>query len=234
MECNLARLREVVMKHWIKQNRGFLVFLLCFGFFRTAMADWNPIPSSSMRPTLLEGDVVLVNRLAYDFKIPLTDIAVVKLGDPQRGDVITFTSPADGVRLIKRLVGVPGDVMEMRDEVLFVNGAAAQYSAVERVVELLEHGIPVEGLRATERINGSERVVQFLPAVAARRNFGPLTVPAGSYFFLGDNRDNSADSRYIGLVPRRLLIGKAHHILVSADIKNDWLPRLERVGERIQ
>ena len=69
-----------------------------------------------MRPTLLEGDVVLVNRLAYDFKIPLIDIAVAKLGDPQRGDVITFTSPADGVRLIKRLVGVPGDIVEMRDE----------------------------------------------------------------------------------------------------------------------
>ena len=82
------------------------------------MADWNPIPSGSMRPTLLEGDVVLVNRLAFDFKIPLTDIAVAKLGDPQRGDVITFTSPVDGVRLIKRLVGVPGDIVEMRDEVL--------------------------------------------------------------------------------------------------------------------
>ena len=73
------------MKRWIRQNRGFLIFLLCFGFFRSAMADWNPIPSGSMRPTLLEGDVVLVNRLAYDFKIPLTDIAVMKFGSPQRG-----------------------------------------------------------------------------------------------------------------------------------------------------
>lgn len=222
------------MKHWIKQNRGFLVFLLCFGFFRSAMADWNPIPSGSMRPTLLEGDVVLVNRLAYDFKIPLTDIAVARLGDPQRGDVITFTSPVDGVRLIKRLVGVPGDVIEMRDEVLFVNGSAAEYDDIQRVIEPLDHGATVEGLRTTERIEGSTRTIQFLPTLSAKRNFGPITVPADQYFFLGDNRDNSADSRYIGLVPRRLLIGRAHHILVSADIKNDWLPRMDRLGERIQ
>ena len=198
------------------------------------MADWNPIPSGSMRPTLLEGDVVLVNRLAYDFKIPLTDIAVAKLGDPQRGDVITFTSPVDGVRLIKRLVGVPGDIVEMRDEVLFVNGRAAEYSAPRGVLEAMDYGRTVDGLRTTERIEGNERTVQFLPAIPAKRNFGPISVPADSYFFLGDNRDNSADSRYIGVVPRRLLIGRAHHILVSASIKDDWLPRLERVGERIQ
>jgi len=222
------------MKSWIKQNRGFLIFLLCFGFFRSAMADWNPIPSGSMRPTLLEGDVVLVNRLAYDFKIPLTDIAIAKLGDPQRGDVITFTSPVDGVRLIKRLIGVPGDIVEMRDEVLFVNGRAAEYSAPRSVLEAMDYGHTVDGLRTTERIEGNERTVQFLPAIPAKRNFGPISVPADSYFFLGDNRDNSADSRYIGVVPRRLLIGRAHHILVSANIKNDWLPRLERVGERIQ
>ena len=222
------------MKSWIKQNRGFLIFLLCFGFFRSAMADWNPIPSGSMRPTLLEGDIVLVNRLAYDFKIPLTDIAIAKLGDPQRGDVITFTSPVDGVRLIKRLIGVPGDIVEMRDEVLFVNGRAAEYSAPRSVLEAMDYGRTVDGLRTTERIEGNERTVQFLPAIPAKRNFGPISVPADSYFFLGDNRDNSADSRYIGVVPRRLLIGRAHHILVSANIKNDWLPRLERVGERIQ
>jgi len=222
------------MKRWINQNRGFLIFLLCFGFFRSAMADWNPIPTGSMRPTLLEGDVVLVNRLAYDFKIPLTDIAVAKLGDPQRGDVITFTSPVDGVRLIKRLVGVPGDTVEMRDEVLFVNGKAAEYSAPRSVSEAMDYGRTVNGLRTTERLEGNERTVQFLPAISAKRNFGPISVPADSYFFLGDNRDNSADSRYIGVVPRRLLIGRAHHILVSANIKDDWLPRLERVGERIQ
>lgn len=222
------------MKRWLKHNRGFLIFLLCFGFFRSAMADWNPIPSGSMRPTLLEGDVVLVNRLAYDFKLPLTDVSVLSIAEPQRGDVITFTSPVDGVRLIKRLVGVPGDTVELRDEVLFINGQPAHYQDPQVVAEPMEHGEPIRCIRTRERVQGHERTVQFLPAVAARRSFGPVVVPKDSYFFLGDNRDNSADSRYIGVVPRRLLIGRAHHILVSADIKGSWLPRLERVGQTLQ
>ena len=222
------------MKRWLRQNRGFLVFLLCFAFFRSAVADWNPIPSGSMRPTLLEGDVVLVNRLAYDVKLPLSDISVLALGNPQRGDVVTFTSPADGVRLIKRLVGVPGDVVELRDEILFINGSAADYDKPQFVAEPMEYGSVVAAIRTTERIEGMERSIQFLPAVPAKRYFGPVVVPKDSYFFLGDNRDNSADSRYIGFVPRRLLIGRAHHILVSANIMGNWLPRLERVGERIQ
>ncbi|MBW8722139.1 MAG: signal peptidase I, partial [Polaromonas sp.] len=96
------------MKSWIRQNRNFLVFLLLFGLFRTAIADWNPIPSGSMRPNLLEGDVVFVNRLAYNVKVPLTDTVLARTADPRRGDVVTFSSPLDGVRLIKRLVAVPG------------------------------------------------------------------------------------------------------------------------------
>lgn len=218
------------MKRWLRENRGFLIFLLCFGLFRTAMADWNPIPSASMRPTLLEGDVVLVNRLAYDFKVPLTDISLGRLGDPQRGDVITFTSPQDGVRLIKRLIGLPGDVIEMRNERLLINGTPVEYGSLTEIADQQA----TSSLRTTERLGQREHAVQFLPATAAMRDFGPVVVPPDSYFFLGDNRDNSADSRYIGIVPRRLLIGRAHHILVSADITGNWLPRLERFGESIQ
>ncbi|SDS99171.1 signal peptidase I [Pseudomonas fuscovaginae UPB0736] len=221
------------MKRWIVNNRGLLIFLLCFGIFRTSMADWNPIPSGSMRPTLLEGDVVLVNRLAYDLKLPLSDISLAALGNPQRGDVVTFTSPKDGVRLIKRLVGVPGDVLEMRNEVLFVNGVAAHYSDARDIAEPGAHAVNIPGVSVTEVSDHSERRVQFLRGVAAARDFGPITVPADSYFMLGDNRDNSADSRYIGFVPRRLLIGRAHHIVVSADILGHWMPRLDRTGKRI-
>src|SRR5450631_319498 len=135
------------MKNFLKKNRGFIVFILCFGFFRSAMADWNPIPSGSMRPTLLEGDVVLVNRLAYDLKLPLSDISLMELGSPQRGDVVTFTSPKDGVRLIKRLVGVPGDVVELRNDMLFINGAAAEYTHQELVAEPSAYGATVSGVR---------------------------------------------------------------------------------------
>ena len=221
------------MRSWLRRNRGFVLFLLCFGLFRTAIADWNPIPSGSMRPTLLEGDVVLVDRLAYDVKLPLTDLRLIALGEPRRGDVVTFSSPTDGVRLIKRLVAVPGDVVEMRDERLFINGTAAEYSGFQSATELTAGGA-VAATRAIERLQASERTVQFLPAIAARRDFGPLRVPQDGYFVLGDNRDNSTDSRYIGFVPRRLLIGRAHHILVSANILHDWLPRVERIGQRIE
>ena len=212
------------MKRWMKENFGFLIFVLCFGFFRTAIADWNPIPSASMQPTLLEGDVVLVDRLAYDFKVPLTDVSLARLGEPRRGDVVTFTSPKDGVRLIKRLVGLPGDVVELRNELLLVNGVPAQYRIEKN---------SFRSVRAIERLGAREHAIQLLPTVQAMRSFGPVVVPRDSYFFLGDNRDDSADSRYIGFVPRSALIGRAHHLLGSADINGDWMPRFDRFGKRI-
>lgn len=221
------------MKNWLKDNRSFIVFMCCFGFFRLAIADWNPIPSGSMRPTLLEGDVVLVNRLAYDFKMPLTDVVLAELGEPQRGDVVTFTSPRDGVRLIKRLIAVPGDVVELRNEVLYLNGVSSEYLAPMNVAEPLG-GQTTTAIRARERVAGHERAVQIMPELNALRSFGPVQVPEGQYFFLGDNRDNSADSRFIGMVPRHLLIGRAHRVLVSANIQGNWMPRWERTLERIE
>ena len=211
------------MSAWIKHNRGFLIFLLCFGFFRTAIADWNPIPSGSMRPNLLEGDVVFVNRLAYDFKLPLTDIVLAHTGEPRRGDIVTFSSPKDGTRLIKRIVGLPGDVVEMRSEVLLINGRAADYSEPRVVAEPHANSTGAVALRLTEAIGRDQRRVQLLAGV-----------PAGMYLMLGDNRDDSADSRYFGFVPRALLIGQAERVLVSADIKGNWHPRLERFGQRLQ
>jgi len=102
------------MKNWIRGNRRLLLFVVLFGLFRTACADWNPIPSGSMRPSLLEGDVVLVNRLAYAVKVPLTDVVLVRTGEPRRGDIVTFSSPRDGTRLIKRIIALPGDRLHAR------------------------------------------------------------------------------------------------------------------------
>jgi signal peptidase I len=221
------------MRDWLKNNRGFLLFLICLGLFRTAVADWNPIPSGSMRPTLLEGDVVFVNRLAYDVKVPLTDFAVAATGEPRRGEVVTFRSPKDGTRLIKRVVGLPGDTIALRGDVLYVNGMAASYSDPVRVTEDVPGWGETAAVRVTERIAGSTRVVQYLPGVRALRDFGPVAVPQGSYFMMGDNRDDSADSRYIGPVARHLIIGRTSRLLVSADILGDWMPRFGRFGHRI-
>ncbi|WP_374694279.1 signal peptidase I [Janthinobacterium sp. J1-1] len=221
---------------WLRANKGFILFLMLFGVFRTAVADWNPIPSASMRPNLVEGDVVFVNRLAYNLKVPLTDIVLQHTGEPQRGDIVTFSSPLDGTRLIKRIIALPGDTVAMRNEQLVINGRAAQYSALDTVAETIAAVGQLQAQRVSEQGVGQAQAhrIQLLPQLPARRNFATVTVPAGHYMMLGDNRDNSADSRYFGFVPRELLIGKAERILVSADIQDAWQPRFDRFGMPLQ
>jgi signal peptidase I len=225
------------MKEFLRQNRGFIIFLLGLGVFRTAIADWNPIPSGSMRPTLLEGDVVLVNRVAYDLKLPLTDLSVARLGEPQRGDVVTFSSPVDGTRLIKRIVGVPGDVIEMRADLLIVNGVSAKLADLVTIEEPLDAAkgpasSTTEAVRGTEQLSGATHPVQFMPQVPSRRDIGAFTVGPDEFFMLGDSRNNSVDSRYIGTVPRHLIIGRAHRILVSGDT-HQWTLRTTRVLQKL-
>jgi len=204
------------MQHWIRSNRGFLAFLLCFGLFRTAVADWNPIPSASMRPNLLEGDVVLVNRLAFDLKVPLTNFVVTHIAEPKRGDIVTFSSPKDGTRLIKRIVAVGGDTVEMQHEVLMINGQPANYTAIDTATEPSANGPQLYALRLIETTKQEHHRIQWLSGVLARDSFGPLVVPKDQFLMLGDNRDNSADSRYFGFVPRSLLIGRHQRQLVAA------------------
>ena len=203
------------MNNWIRENRGFIIFILLFGVFRTAIADWNPIPSGSMRPNLLEGDVVFVNRLAYDLKLPLTDVVIAHLGEPRRGDIVTFTSPADGKRLIKRLVALPGDVVEMRNKQLLINGVQAEYKLLDAATEPMGNGTTLPVLHLTETLGDTQRSIQWLPELTQASDFGPVAIPFGQYLMLGDNRDNSADSRYIGFIARfkRKFLGDKIQIL---------------------
>jgi signal peptidase I len=214
-----------------RKNRSFLIVLLTFGLIRTAVADYNPIPSGSMHPTILEGDVVFVNRLAYDLKIPLTNISLSHFDDPQRGDIVTFSSPKNGTRLIKRIIGLPGDTIAMQDKRLLINGQPIRYTISDIAVENVGRNKRLSALRANEAIGRHAYRVQWLAGVANASNFDPLVIPADQYFMLGDNRDNSADSRFIGPVPRNLLIGRAERILVSAAITENWMPRFDRFGE---
>ncbi len=218
------------MTNWIRHNRGFLAFMLLLGLFRTAVADWNPIPSGSMHPNILEGDVVLVNRLAYDLKLPLTDHVIRPLGAPRRGDLVIFTSPRDGVRLIKRVVAIPGDQIAMIAKQLIINGERASYWALGSDAGHDALDMPWQAELYVEQLGGEGHTIQWLPGAAVRDSFAALTVPDGQYLMLGDNRDNSADSRYIGLVPRQLLVGKAVRVLLSVDILGVWRPRWQRFG----
>jgi signal peptidase I len=216
-----------------RENRTFLFLLLGFGLIRTAVADYNPVPSGSMHPTIIEGDVVLVNRLAYNVKIPLTDTVLARTADPARGDIVTFSSPQDGKRLIKRIIGLPGDRIAMRNKRLVINGKPVDYAAEGMVVDADGGGPAGTALEIDETVDHRTHRIQWLAGVRNAPDFGPLVVAVNHYLVLGDNRDNSADSRFIGLVPRALLIGRAERILVSAAITGNWLPRFERFGKSL-
>jgi signal peptidase I len=158
---------------------------------------------------------------------------VARLGDPQRGDIVTFWSPRDGKRLIKRIVGLPGDVVAMKDKQLLINGQPVAYSVLAVGSDEVADGSRLAALQVREELGARPYSIQWLAGAANAATFDPITIPQDQYLMLGDNRDNSADSRYIGLVPRKLLIGRASRILVSAAIKGDWLPRIDRFGKKL-
>ena len=187
-----------------------------------------------MKPTVLEGDRVFVNKVAYDLKVPLTTWHLAQWGNPERGDIIVFFSPEDGKRLVKRVIGLPGDVIAMRNSSLFLNGQPAEYSPLD--LEIVEN-VPTENQHghvfAREKLESEGHPVMITPRRRARRSFGPLLVPPRHYLVLGDNRDNSADSRYFGFVDRKLIVGKAPLVVVSFDRDNFYLPRRDRWLKRL-
>jgi signal peptidase I len=219
----------------ISDNKGFLFFVFGMILMRSAVADWYSVPSSSMYPHLMQGDRVISNRLAYDLKLPFTDIILKKIGDPQRGDVVTFTSPEDGLRLVKRVIGLPGDVIEMKNEKLFINGVAAEYEQVNLDPMFLtpKNEYAQQQLVFKESIGEFKHNIIVMPDRAALRSFEPRKVPAGYYMMFGDNRDNSNDSRFIGMVKRELLTGRVTNLMFSLDYENYYLPRLERTGAKV-
>ncbi len=151
-------------------------------------------------------------------------------GTPRkRGDVVVFFSPADEVRLVKRVVGLPGDTIELRDNQLFVNDNAVQYEALpQKVIAELPAKEQSHHEYATEELATHPHPVMATPALNARRTFGPLTVPEGKYFMMGDNRDNSYDSRFYGCVERRRIVGRATSVVISLDHDHHFSPRWHR------
>jgi signal peptidase I len=214
-------------KKVIYEIRVFLLMILIVSSLRSALADWNDVPTGSMKPTIQEGDRVVVNKLAYDLKIPFTTYNVVKWDDPARGDIVVLFSPADGTRLVKRVVAVPGDQVEMKDNQLFVNGQPARQSPIEEA-ESPDQG---KAYVLDEDLYGHIHKMMVTPEIPAVRSFGPVAVPNGHYFVLGDNRDNSNDSRFIGFIERRRIVGKAVAVAFSLDRANWFAPRFERFFE---
>jgi signal peptidase I len=216
---------------WLKP---FALFFLIMAPLRSAVVDWNWVPTGSMKPTILEGDLVLVNKLAYDLKVPFTTRHILQWGDPKRGDIVVFYSPRDGMRLVKRVVGLPGDTVSLDNNVVSINGSPLSYSPVDPGSfrrAIFEDRNPV---LAVEHMGSCDHYVLALPGRAALRNFGGYLVPPGQYFMMGDSRDNSTDSRFIGAVPRDQIIGSGAGVIVSFDTYHYLLPRLGRFAHSLR
>jgi signal peptidase I len=217
----------------LKQARSFLFVVLVVLSFRSSIADWNDVPTGSMKPSILEGDRIYVNKLAYDLKVPFTTWHVAEWDSPARGEVVVFYSPQDGVRLVKRVVGVPGDVLEMRDNKLYVNGRPAEYEPLDpgAVTEILKQMGPQTPSADfySESVDGRKHPMMVLQdRWSDRRFFSPVTVPPGKYYMMGDNRDDSNDSRGYGFVDRGQIVGRASRVVLSLDPGRSYTPRWHR------
>lgn len=222
------------MKNLWKEWRVFIFIILAMGVFRSAIANWYLVPSGSMKPTILEGDYVFTDKTAYQLRIPFTGRVVANWAKPQRGDIVVFESPLDATRLVKRVVGLPGDTIEMRDNRLLINGKALDYHVVDQAIAhqaWQENSVP---LVVDEDLNGMHHAI----AIHESRNpyyqnFAPLKVPQSHYFMLGDNRDNSGDSRVFGMVAENLIDGRARYVILSLDWNGNYLPRGGRSLSRL-
>jgi signal peptidase I len=226
---NVKTIRSQARHWWRKELRPLLVLLVIGFSIRSSLADWNDVPTRSMNPTILEGDRVFVNKLAYDLKLPFTTCHLAEWSHPQRGDIVVFYSPHDGQRLVKRVVGLPGDTLELRNNALVINGSPVGYQPIaEALLRDLAPADRADRVFATENLPGQTHLVAGNPSLPALRSFAPLRVPEGQYFMMGDNRDDSFDSRYYGPVDRKRIVGRATAVVLSLDHNHHWLPRWQR------
>ena len=212
----------------VEYARSFFPIVLIVLLLRSFIAEPFRIPSGSMMPTLLVGDFILVNKFTYGIRLPVINKKVLELNEPERGDIVVFRYPKDpSVDYIKRIVGVPGDKIVYHNKQLTINGVPAKQVSLGRY----------QGFGQGEDMTGAEELQEDLTGIEHDiliRNGVPTVefayvVPEGNYFAMGDNRDNSNDSRYWGPVPEANLVGKAFFIWMSWDWQNKGIG-FDRIG----
>jgi signal peptidase I len=212
----------------VEYSRSFFPIILVVLLIRSFLFEPFRIPSDSMMPTLLDGDFIFVNKFTYGLRLPVANTEVVKLGQPERGDVVVFRLPSDpATNYIKRLVGLPGDHVVVRDKKVWINGELQQLTP-DGVYEGFGHtGAQI----AFEQLGSVPHRVLHIPNRPSY-DFDDV-VPPGHYFFMGDNRDNSRDSRFpeVGYVPEDLVVGKAVVIWLNWNLPN--APIWSRIGHSI-
>jgi signal peptidase I len=188
-----------------------------------------------MNPTIVEGDRVFTNKLAYDLKLPYTTMHIAGWDNPKRGDIVVFISPADGKRLVKRVVGIPGDRIALWNNRLFINDEELRYKFLgESSFGSAQPSEKIGREFYTEDLAGHKHTMMTIPDQPSIRSFPTLTVPEGHFFMMGDNRDNSADSRYFGFVERKRILGRVAAVVISLDHTNHYQPRWERFFTKLQ
>jgi signal peptidase I len=226
-------------KKWLWDNVASLVFALILVFMvRSSIVEAFKIPSGSMIPTLLTGDHIFVNKFAYGIKVPFSDldldlpgigrilkdpVFLMRRDNPKRGDIVVFRFPKDeSFYYIKRVVGTPGDTVELRSKILYVNGQEVTKAPIprEEAQDIFDHmqepRYAPENLEVfRENLTGREHLMMIDKTNFMSENFGPITVPAEQFFVMGDNRDFSNDSRFWGFVPFNNIKGRAMIIWLS-------------------
>lgn len=215
---------------FIEYARSFFPILLLVLLLRSFLAEPFRIPSGSEKPDLLIGDFIVANKFSYGIRLPVLHKKIISIGEPKRGDIVVFLWPKDtSTYFIKRVIGLPGDVITYKDKVLTINGALAPQTLLgEQTDQDMNEKWRV--LLTRENLLGVQHDIYLRPDQLAT-DFS-VVVPPGNYFVMGDNRDNSLDSRYWGFVPEKDLIGKATWVFFSWD--NEQLRvRWNRLGMRI-
>ncbi len=218
----------------VDYSKAFFPILALVLGLRSFVAEPFRIPSSSMMPTLLIGDFILVNKFSYGLRWPITNKKFVEIGEPARGDVVVFRPPHHPRQdWIKRVIGLPGDRISYQDNRLTVNGRPLPYRA-EGIYQGSGQGADATGsTRLTEGLPGRPHFVLEHEGAPFDPTEGDWTVPAGHYFVMGDNRDNSEDSRIWGVLPEANLRGKAMWVWMNFDRQADSWVDVSRIGTRI-
>ena len=211
----------------LKDVRQLVILAAIILTGRSVLADWYVVPTGSMKPTILEGDRVFVWKSAYQIRLPFTKVRLFSTGAPKRGDVVVVRNPDGGsVPFVKRLIGMPGDRIELRNETLYLNGKAQRIDFLPELKS--DDGETI--LLGTETLDGRSHPVRVLPDRPAFRTFGPITVPEGEIFLMGDNRDESRDARFFGTRPVSDLLGRAVGVMWSWSPEFMKGPRWNRFG----
>jgi signal peptidase I len=217
---------------WIEYCKSFFPVILAVLLLRSFLVEPFRIPSGSMMPTLLVGDFILVNKYAYGIRLPVLNTKIIEIGEPRRGDVVVFRYPKDpSVDYIKRVVGVPGDRIGYYDKTLHINGEPIA-QVPDGVYVGKGSGVSMSGAGMRREDLGDVRhQILVMPRTPGLE--GEYVVKENEYFVMGDNRDNSNDSRYWGPVPEQNLVGKAFRIWMNWDSANGGI-EWDRIGRKIQ